>query len=128
MLVLLLLVRPAACLGPHSLSFSLALPLSAHSLGSKALHYSPPPSRLDFPTRLGSALRRIGRGGSPRRRLRVDAKFATFHRRFAVRVGKQTLLRGERSVPDKTSCDLCLVMVVGDLMSHLWHVLVYENS
>ena len=37
------------------------------------------------------------------------------YRRFAARVGKQTLFRGERSIPDKISCDLWLIMVVGDL-------------
>ena len=120
------------CLGRLCSSLSLShftcsLPLSAQEL-SLALYYSLPHSCLDFTTRSGSVLRRIGRGGSPRHRLRVDAKFATFHRRFAARVGKQTLFQGERFVPDKIPCNLWLFIVVGDLMSHLWHVLVYENS
>ena len=52
--------------------------------------------------RLALASRRIGRGGPPRSRLRVDTKFVSFRRGFGSRVGKLTLYRGERSVPDKT--------------------------
>jgi len=84
--VLFLSLAGCALTLTHShLLLALTLSLGSNSL---ALHYSPSPSRLDFTARLGSVLRRIGRGASPRHRLRVDAKIATFRGRLAVRVGK----------------------------------------
>ena len=87
----------------HSLSHSLPLSLPSSHSKAKPKHYSLLPSSLDLIPRSALASRRIGRGGSPRSRLRVDAKFASFRQGLIPRVGKGTLYRGERSVPDKTS-------------------------
>ena len=84
----------------HPLISLLALSLSG-ARASKPKHYSLPHSSFDFTLRSPSVSRRIGRGASPRHRLRVDAKIVDYGRGCASRVGKLT--RFEVSGPYRTN-------------------------